>query len=586
MPILPSIERAIDALLRRQQDNGSWAGRLSVNLAPSADVLILHRYYELGTSDIERELLPPILDAQNEDGGWSAYAGGPSDLNTTAEIVLGLSLCVNPPQGAMDKAQAFVQVHGGIEKTFFTIRMLYTLFRKGQRLRVPRIPLWTTWLPPGVGLMSLPSWARMLTLSIVLIEDSLRKTPLANRARVRAIETLRLHQDRNGSWYGMFTPTFLALMALRRQGFRPTDPIVQWGFRFIRSLQTKRHNGILQERYQAKIWETALALDILRLSGMADDHPAVRRAIDYLALHQIWHPHALKWANKNPTGGWAFEEDNTLFPDADDTSAAVLALANVRNEREAEIGRQVLRGVGWLLRQQNPHGGFGAFDREIRGGILEWGAKTWGYLYGADRRWMWYCRTRDMATPDVTGHALESLIAGGLTPSHREVGTALDFLITSQTKSGAWRGRWGVGPIYGTSMALRGLRSAGISKSYPSILKAVQWLKSIQQEDGGWGEPPESLWRQKLWGAGPSNPTQTAWAILGLVAAGEVESQEVMRGVEYLCRTQREDGFWDEPFPTGVLMPPDGFLGYELYPLIYPLMALIKVRKALEGSDK
>jgi squalene-hopene/tetraprenyl-beta-curcumene cyclase len=132
-------------------------------------------------------------------------------------------------------------------------------------------------------------------------------------------------------------------------------------------------------------------------------------------------------------------------------------------------------------------------------------------------------------------------------------------------------------------MALRGLRKAGLSKSTSCIAKATGWLKSIQQSEGGWGEPPESLWKRKLWGSGPSNPTQTAWAIMGLVAAGEVDSEAVKRGVEYLCRTQQENGFWGEPFPTGVLMPPDCFLSYELHPLVFPLMALIKVKEGRSG---
>jgi squalene-hopene/tetraprenyl-beta-curcumene cyclase len=578
-----TIKRATDTLLRLQRPDGSWSGRLQVNPAPSADLLMLHRYYGLNVRDIADKVVPPILEEQNPDGGWSAYPGSLSDLDTSAEIALGLSLCEKPPADALKQARQFIRAHGGVGNTFFTIQSLYALFNQLPWNKVRRIPLWLIWLPHGIGLESLPSWARLLSLCFLLMGDQGKSRPLARQSRRKAIEILRSIQDRNGGWYGMFTPTFLALMALRRQGFRASDPMVQWGFRFIESLQARQSNGVTQERYRSEIWDTALALHTLRTGGLPDDHPAVMRAVDYLAPQQIWHPVTPKWASKRPVGGWSFEDSNTLFPDADDTAAAVIALAKLRNERGTEIERQAFRGVGWLLRQQNPHGGLGAFDKEARGGLLEWGARTRGMMYTADRRWMWYCRSRDMATPDVTGHALEAMMTGGLTSAHRAVDSAVDFLISAQTKSGAWRGRWGVGPIYGTYMALRGLRSARLSRSYSFIAKAVDWLKSVQLPDRGWGEPPESFVSKDLWGAGPSNPTQTAWAIMGLAYAGEVESEEVSQGVEYLIRTQTDRGFWDEPHPTGVLMPPDSFLSYELYPLIFPLMALVKVRKAKEA---
>jgi len=572
------IDRATQALLWLQKPDGSWSGRLQVNPASSADLLILYRYFDLDLRNIESEAVPPILKLQNDDGGWSSYPSGTSDLDTTAEIALGLGFCLKPPAEALNRAKQFIDSRGGIKNTFFTIRLLYSLFNQWSLKKVRTIPLWLIWLPRGVSLEALPSWARILSLCVMLIGDKGQHHRKAKRSRERAIEILRSLQDRTGSWYGMFTPTFLALLALRRQGFKATDPAVQWGFRFIKSLQVHRENGITQERYRAEIWDTALALYNLRASGTSDDNPVIRRAIDYLALQQIWVPATPKWASKNPSGGWAFEEGNTLFPDADDTSAAVLALTGVKNEREAEIERQAYRGVAWLLRQQNPHGGWGAFDREIRGGLVGWFAREWGRFYRQDHQWRWDCRTRDLATPDVTGHALEAIITGGISTSHISVAHAVDFLINTQTKSGAWRGRWGVGPIYGTYMALRGLRKAGLSKSDPRIAKAIGWMKSVQQPDGGWGEPPESLWKRKLWGSGLSNSTQTAWAIIGLVASGEVDSEAVTRGVDYLCKTQRENGFWNEPFPTGVLMPPDCFLSYELYPLVFPLMALIKVK--------
>jgi squalene-hopene/tetraprenyl-beta-curcumene cyclase len=314
------------------------------------------------------------------------------------------------------------------------------------------------------------------------------------------------------------------------------------------------------------VWDTALAALALRACGVSPDHPALVQAGDYLLREEV----TVKgdWAIRKPDlapGGWAFEYENNLYPDVDDTAVVALAL------HELGIGEDALRrGVDWMVGMQSKGGGWGAFD--------------------VDNNSMWlykipFCdfgKVTDEPSSDVTAHALEILGALGTNGDAAEDG--LRWLLAEQEDDGSWFGRWGVNHLYGTGAALPGLAAMGMPSDHPAMRRAVAWLDSVQQESGGFGEDIRSYadpsWRGR---AEFTTASQTAWALLGYVAAGNAEASGARRAADYLCATQRPDGDWDEQHFTGTGFPLDFMIRYHLYRITFPLLALGRMRERLAG---
>ena len=283
-------------------------------------------------------------------------------------------------------------------------------------------------------------------------------------------------------------------------------------------------------------------------SGMEPDHPALRRAAAYLVDQQVltggdWQ---VKVKNVDP-GGWAFEFENDLYPDTDDTSEIVMALDRVRMEDEKEKASAVDQAVRWLLGMQSANGGWGAFDKNNSRRIL-------ARIPFAD-----FGEIIDPPSVDVTAHVLEMLGHLGYRPGHPAAAKGLEYVLSEQEDFGAWFGRWGVNYIYGTAAVLPALEKLGMDMAAPHVRKAVDWIIGCQNPDGGWGESCASYADRSQAGRGPSTASQTAWACIALISAGEADGPAVRRGIEYLSTTQQQDGSWDEPFFTGT-----GFPGYGI----------------------
>jgi squalene-hopene/tetraprenyl-beta-curcumene cyclase len=276
------------------------------------------------------------------------------------------------------------------------------------------------------------------------------------------------------------------------------------------------------------------------------------------------------WSVKRPhaePSGWYFEFANEFYPDIDDTAQILLALRHVRAREGAAQDACVRRALNWLLAMQGADGGWAAFDVD----------NNWNFLNAvpfADHNAM-----LDPACPDITGRVLEALAAHGFPSAHPAVQRGVEFLKRNQEIDGSWYGRWGVDYIYGTFLALRGLRASGESDREAYILRAGEWLRAIQNADGGWGESCAS-YDQGTFASCASTPSQTAWAILGLLASGDVQSSSVRNGVEWLVDRQRSDGRWDEEFSTGTGFPRVFYLKYHLYRNCFPVLALAAYRKA------
>jgi squalene-hopene/tetraprenyl-beta-curcumene cyclase len=324
------------------------------------------------------------------------------------------------------------------------------------------------------------------------------------------------------------------------------------------------------EACQSPVWDTGLALTAVLDAGVPAEDDMVRRATDWLLGEEIHVPG--DWSVRRPKlapGGWAFEFANDLYPDTDDTAEVVLALRRVAEAHPTPpaVRAAVDRGVAWTVGMQSRDGGWGAFDADNTRQL----ANTLPFCD--------FGEVIDPPSADVTAHIVEMLAAEGLTG-----GTAAQrgvrWLLRHQESDGSWFGRWGANHVYGTGAVVPALVAAGISREDDPIRRAVVWLHEHQNDDGGWGEDLRSYDDPSWRGCGHSTASQTAWALLALLAAGEPD-YAVTRGVAFLIDTQRPDGSWDEDYFTGTGFPGDFYINYHLYRIVFPLSALGRYRAAV-----
>ena len=355
-------------------------------------------------------------------------------------------------------------------------------------------------------------------------------------------------------------------MALTCLGYSLADPLVQEQLDHLEALERPAPGGLLRiEPCRSPTWDTALAMLSLAKSGLPRTNPALSRAARWLLAQEIRRPG--DWCVKNPAGpvgGWAFQFHNAFYPDVDDTAMVMLALrqADLNDEETIARERACLRGLHWLLSMQSRNGGWGAFDKDNTRAVLS-------RIPFADHN-----AIIDPPTPDITGRVLEFLGSVGYDKSFPCVITAVAFLHRTQEPDGSWAGRWGVNYLYGTRQVLRGLRAIGYGMHALWVQKAAEWLTAVQLPNGGWGETCATYEDPSLKGQGPATPSQTAWALMGLMAAGRGETPAVVRGVSYLLTTQRANGTWEETACTGTGFPGVYYLAYGLYRDYFPVMAL------------
>ncbi|HEY7264927.1 MAG TPA: squalene--hopene cyclase, partial [Trebonia sp.] len=390
------------------------------------------------------------------------------------------------------------------------------------------------------------------------IEPKLPKR--ARRAALRrCTDWIIARQEADGCWGGIQPPWVYSIMALHVMGYGLDNPIVKRAIDGIERF-TIRENGTRRlEACQSPVWDTVLSMTALADAGLPPDHPALVRAADWVLGEEIRQPG--DWQVRRPhapVGGWAFEFDNDNYADTDDTAEVILALRHTASNNRAAIGR----GLRWLEGMQCKDGGWGAFDadntRELitRLPFCDFGAVI------------------DPPSADVTAHVVEAFAAEGLA-GETACRRGVIWLLKNQEPDGSWFGRWGANYVYGTGAVVPALIAAGVKPGKPPVRRAVAWLEAHQNADGGWGEDLRSYDDPAGWsGRGASTASQTAWALLALLAAGERDSEATSRGIRWLAETQRPDGTWDEPQFTGTGFPGDFYLNYHLYRLAFPLSAL------------
>ena len=625
-----AIDRAGERLLALQYPEGYWWGELESNVTITAEYLLLTHFLGVADGGRWQKIAHYLLEQQREDGTWAVWFGGPGDLSTTIEAYFALKLAgVDPQRPEMERAREFILKQGGIPAARVFTKIWLALFGQWHYEDLPMMPpelvLLPAWFP--INIYEFASWARgtILPLTIVLtlrprvpIPESARLEelyprsrqshyplrrkrglwgslfsgldralrlyerspwkPLRPRALKGAEQWILAHQEADGSWGGIQPPWVYSLIALKALGYEVDHPVIQKGLQGFENFAIEEGGTWRLQSCVSPVWDTALAMLALLDAGLPPDHPALLRAGRWLLKEQIldsggdWQ---IKVEQSSP-GGWAFEFENDLYPDTDDTAIVMLALLR-SGHPEQEKQRALDRGLEWILAMQSRNGGWGAFDKDNRKLFL---ARIPFADFGA---------LLDPPSADVTAHILELLGHLGYDKRFGPVRRALAYIRREQEPDGPWFGRWGVNYLYGTGAVLPALRAIGEDMDQLYIRRAVEWLVAHQNGDGGWGETPESYKNPALRGRGPSTPSQTAWALLGLLAAGEADSRgarpcapTVRWGIDYLLRTQRADGSWDEPYFTGTGFPGDFMINYHLYRQYFPLMALGRYRQVLE----
>ncbi|MGI8751978.1 MAG: squalene--hopene cyclase, partial [Acidimicrobiales bacterium] len=366
-------------------------------------------------------------------------------------------------------------------------------------------------------------------------------------------------QESDGCWGGIQPPLVYSVIALHLQGYALDHPVMAAAIAGMDGFVLDDERGRRIEACQSPVWDTALAVVALTDAGVDEDDRGLGRASRWLIDNEI--RVGGDWSLRRPQlapGGWAFEFANVNYPDIDDTAEVVMALRRALPEASADACD---RGVAWTVGMQCRAGGWGAFDVNNDSDLC------------ASLPFCDFGRVTDPPSSDVTAHVIEMLATEPDVP-RQVIDRAVTWLSDEQEDDGSWFGRWGVNYIYGTGAAVPALIAAGVETADPRIRRAVRWLDSVQQTDGGWGEDLRS-YRNDAWrGRGHTTPSQTAWALLALLAAGEGDSVAVRRGIAWLVNNQTPDGTWEEPWFTGTGFPWDFTINYHLYRHVFPMMAL------------
>jgi squalene-hopene/tetraprenyl-beta-curcumene cyclase len=594
---LTRIDAAIDAgtrrLLELQRPDGIWVGELESNVTMTAQHLFWNHVLGLRTPELDRRIANELMARMREDGTWSIWFEGPPDLSTSIEAYVALRMAGVDPG---PRSLAYIKREGGIPKSRLFTKCFLALLGQWPWQRMVPIPPELILFPPSApfSIYDFACWARQ-TFVALSVAQALRPVrplafdlreigaipgrtrpprrpgPLRRRALREAERWIRERQEADGSWGGIQPPWVWGIVALAALGHGLDDPTLRKAVEGWQAFMVEDGDRLRPEACQSPVWDTGLAVLALRACGVPADHPQLVKAGEYLLREEV----TVKgdWSIRRPDlapGGWAFEYENDVYPDTDDAAVISLALRQLGSGDDA-----VRRGLDWLVGMQSRSGGWGAFD--------------------VDNEAMWlyripFCdfgKVTDEPTADVTAHALETLghEAGYGDPRYSDtIERGLRWLRREQENDGSWFGRWGVNHLYGTGAALPALEACGVPHDDPAVRRAVAWLDSVQQESGGFGEDirsyAEPAWRGR---ATFATPSQTGWALLGYVAAGNAEVRSARKAADYLCEVQRPDGDWDEQHFTGTGFPLDFMIRYHLYRISFPLLALGRMRERLSA---
>jgi len=623
------IDAARKYLFSEQLEEGYWCGELEADTTLESDYILLHTLLGTGSQDRFEKAARYILNHQNEDGGWSIYAGGPSNISASVKAYFGLKLAgYRADHPALARARKKILAMGGVTEVNTFTKIYLCFFGQYDYDAVPAIPpeivLFPSWF--WFNIYEISSWSRaiLVPLSICYAKKPFKKIPdetgveelfvggrdksrmhlhwakklvswrnfflvldrithWAERVHIRPLRSMALRKAERwmlerfemSDGLGAIFPSIMnSIIALRCLGHSVDDPQVIRALDEFEKLGIEEEDTFRMQPCMSPVWDTAYALFALGEAGVPASDPRMVKCADWILQKQVRTPGDWKIKNKaGEPGGWYFEFNNEFYPDVDDTAMVCLALSRVEHPNGRYQRESVQRALDWSMSMQCKNGGWASFDKDNDRMVFQ-------YVPFADHNAM-----LDPATVDITGRVLECLATYGYDQSHPAVKKAIQFIRKQQEPDGCWFGRWGVNYIYGTMQVLRGLEAMGVDRNDPMIQQAAEWLRMVQNPDGGWGETVGSYDDPNLRGQGDSTASQTAWAVMGLLAAGDTRSECVARGIAYLLRTQKKDGSWDELFYTGTGFPRVFYLVYHLYRQYFPLIALTAYSKVMNGSS-
>jgi squalene-hopene/tetraprenyl-beta-curcumene cyclase len=629
-----TLNRAREHLLGLQHADGWWQGELETNVTMDAEDLLLREFLGLHDDAVVAAAGRWIRSQQRNDGTWANFYGGPADLSTTVEAYLALRLAGDETDAPhMKLARDWITEQGGVEATRVFTRIWLALSGLWSWDDLPVIPPELIYLPSWfpLNIYDWGCWARQTIVALAVVQSFRPARPIGisidelktggphgraprplrdldarpvggttsprdpwarffnaldqalhhyrpvksvRRAALRrCAEWMIARQEKDGCWGGIQPPWVYSLMAMNLLGYDLDHPVMAKGIAGLDryTILEDTADGPVRrlEACQSPVWDTILTMTALADAGLAADDPSLGRAARWVLDEEIRGPG--DWQVRRPDvapGGWAFEFDNDNYPDTDDTAEVVLALRRV-GPKTPKNQAAIDRALTWLAGMQSKDGGWGAFDADNTRNLVN---KLPFCDFGA---------VIDPPSADVTAHIVEAFAAEGRAtePAARR---GVVWLLRAQEPDGSWFGRWGANYLYGTGAVVPALIAAGVRPGKPVIRRAVAWLEQHQNPDGGWGEDLRSYDDQALGGRGESTASQTAWALLALLAAGERENPATERGIRWLARTQRDDGTWDEPWFTGTGFPGDFYINYHLYRLAFPVSAL---GRYIHGGD-
>ena len=641
-----AITRSSDYVLSLQHPEGYWSGELEADAMLEADYIFLHTLLESGDPGRLKRACAEMMRYQKDDGSWSLFPGGPGNVSLSVKCYFSAKLMDIPATDPrLVKCREWILRHGGVVECNTFTKMYLCALGQYDYDAVPAIPpeivLFPNWF--YFNIYEISAWSRSILVPLAIIYAKKPYKKIAQEHSIdelfvggRANASLRLHHDakRLFSWRNFFIaidrvthwfeavhirplrklalkkaetwmlerlemtdglgaiyPAMMnAIIALRCLGYSEDDPqVIRARDEFEKlGIEAPANEGMPEPTFRMQpcmspVWDTAQAVYALGEAGVPRNDPRMLKAADWLLSKEVRHKG--DWAVKVPKtepGGWYFEFNNEFYPDTDDTAQVLLGLSKVDNPRERYQHQVAMRAIDWEFAMQCRNGGWGSFDKDNTKMIFQ-------YIPFADHNAM-----LDPPTVDITGRMLEMLACYGFTQDDPRVKKAIKFILDEQEPDGSWFGRWGVNYIYGTFLVLRGLDAIGFEHNEPQVQQAAEWIRMVQNPDGGWGETCGSYDDPNTRGVGPSTPSQTAWAMMGLLAAGDDRSDSIAKGVRWLLAHQVADGSWEESIGegarregiiTGTGFPKVFYLAYTMYRQYFPLMALTAYKRAMQHAS-